>query len=255
MTGTVLGWRRRVGVWIAELRPLVLTVLFMIAAETAIAQPFIVPSGSMEPTLLIGDEILASKFAYGYTRYSLPFGPAPDLPGTIAERAPERGDVVVFRLPRDPSETYVKRVIGLPGDRIQMKEGNLSINGELVPRRQIGTFAAMIGGRPAALARYVETLPNGRTHEIIKISDRHGLNDTPEFRVPPGEYFMMGDNRDNSTDSRVPRDEGGVGFVPAENLVGRADRVLFSITPIGQWLEVLKHPADLRISRLLNAVD
>jgi signal peptidase I len=231
--------------WLRELRPLFITLGLVIFAETAIAQPFIVPSGSMEPTLLVGDEIVASKFAYGYSRYSLPFGPTRDIPGEIA---------AVFRLPRDTSETYVKRVIGLPGDRIQLKAGILYINGEAAPRRQIGTFIAQIGYHLGMHARYIETLPNGREHEIIKNSDHGGVNDTPEYAVPPGNYFMMGDNRDNSSDSRISPESGGVGFVPAENIVGRADRVLFSITPFGQWVEAIRHPLQLRISRLLKAV-
>jgi signal peptidase I len=240
--------------WVRELRPLVLTIACLLAAETAIAQPFIVPSGSMEPTLLVGDEILASKFAYGYSRYSLPFGPTPNLRGEIAERPPERGDIVVFRLPRDPAETYVKRVVGLPGDRIQVTGGILYINGKPAPRRKIGTFAAAVGEQNIPLNRYIETLPNGRQHEIVKLRDNGVFNDTQEYRVPAGCYFMMGDNRDNSLDSRVPADEGGVGFVPAENVVGRADRVLFSITPFGQWIDAIRHPLELRLSRLLKAV-
>lgn len=254
MAEAASGWWQKLGGWVGDLRPLVLPVAFMVVAETAIAQPFIVPSGSMEPTLLIGDEIVASKFAYGYSRYSSPFSFSPNFAGRIADRPAERGDVVVFRLPRDPTQTYVKRVVGLPGDRIQMKAGVLYIDGSPAPRREAGSFTAMIGGRPATLTRYVETLPNGREHEIVKLFDQGPYNDTPEFVVPPDCYFMMGDNRDNSQDSRVAAENGGVGFVPAENLVGRADRVLFSITPFGQWLEAIKHPAELRISRLFNRV-
>jgi signal peptidase I len=178
----------------------------------------------------------------------------PDFPGRILGRAPERGDIVVFRLPRDPSQTYVKRVIGLPGDRIQMIQGQLYINGKVVPRRPIGPAGAEENGRPWSATKYVETLPNGRTHEILKVSDYAPLNTTPEFLVPQDNFFMMGDNRDNSLDSRVPAEKGGVGFVPAENLVGRAQLVLFSINPLGQWSQVLARPNEFRISRLFEPV-
>ena len=240
--------------WMNEVRPIALTLGLVLIAETALAQPFIVPSGSMEPTLLVGDEIAANKFAYGYSKFSSPVGLMPDFAGRILGRAAERGDIVVFRLPRDPSQTYVKRVIGLPGDRIQMIQGQLLINGKVVPRRAIGHAGAESNGRPWSGTKYVETLPNGRTHEILKVSDQAPLNTTPEFVVPPDNYFMMGDNRDNSLDSRVPAAEGGVGFVPAENLVGRAQVVLFSINPLGQWAQVLARPSELRISRLFEPV-
>jgi signal peptidase I len=246
--------RRKPAGWMDELRPIALTLALVLAAETALAQPFIVPSGSMEPTLLVGDEIAANKFAYGYSKFSSPVGLMPDFTGRVLGHAPERGDIAVFRLPRDPSQTYVKRVIGLPGDRIQMIQGQLYINGTVVPRRAIGRAKGEAEGRPWAATKYVETLPNGRTHEILKVSDQAPLNSTREFVVPADHYFMMGDNRDNSLDSRVSASEGGVGFVPAENLVGRAQLVLFSINPLGQWSQILTHPNEFRISRLFEPV-
>jgi signal peptidase I len=251
---TISPSRRKTSGWMHEVRPIALTLGLVLIAETALAQPFIVPSGSMEPTLLIGDEIAANKFAYGYSKFSSPVGLMPDFPGRILGHAPERGDIVVFRLPRDPSQTYVKRVIGLPGDRIQMIQGQLYINGKVVPRRPIGPASAEENGRPWSATKYVETLPNGRTHEILKVSDYAPLNTTPEFLVPQDNFFMMGDNRDNSLDSRVPAEKGGVGFVPAENLVGRAQLVLFSINPLGQWSQVLARPNEFRISRLFEPV-
>ncbi len=231
-----------------EIRGLLITGGLMLFAGTAIGQPFIVPSGSMEPTLMIGDEIAAAKYAYGYGPYSAPVGVIP-INGRVLDSPPERGDIVVFALPRDPKQTYVKRLIGLPGDRIQMRGGQLYINGQEVPRRAVGrtTVAQM----PAT--RYVETLPNGRTHDIIKLANGP-LDDTEVFTVPSGNYFMMGDNRDNSLDSRVGPEEGGVGFVPAENLIGRVSRVLFSITPASSWLDAITDPRDLRVSRLFHAV-
>jgi signal peptidase I len=235
-----------------ELKGLVLTGAIMLFAGTAIGQPFIVPSGSMEPTLMIGDEIAAAKYVYGYGRYSAPIGVIP-ITGRVLDHPPERGDIVVFALPRDPRQTYVKRVIGLPGDRIQMSGGRLFINGTEVPRRAVGPVTVSLGGVMVAATKYVETLPNGRAHDIIKVAEGP-LDDTAVFTVPAGNYFMMGDNRDNSLDSRVSPDEGGVGYVPAANLIGRVSRVLFSITPFANWLDVITDPADLRVSRLFHAV-
>ena len=236
-----------------ELKGLVLTGAVMLFAGTAIGQPFIVPSGSMEPTLMIGDEIAAAKYAYGYGRYSAPFGAIP-INGRILDRPPERGDIIVFALPRNPHETYVKRLIGMPGDRVQMKDGQLFINGEMVPRRPVGPTTIGMGDAQVPAMKYVETLPNGRSHDILMVQDGSPLDDTPEFTVPPGNYFMMGDNRDNSLDSRVPPDAGGVGFVPAANLIGRVDRVLFSITPLANWSDILSEPGEVRLSRLFHSV-
>jgi signal peptidase I len=235
-----------------EVRGLVLTGAVMLFAGTAIGQPFIVPSGSMEPTLMIGDEIAAAKFAYGYGRYSAPIGFIP-INGRILDRSPERGDIVVFALPRNPHETYVKRLIGLPGDRIQMRDGELFINGERVPRQPVGPTTVGISGVQVPAMKYVETLPNGRSHDILTVAGGP-LDDTPVFTVPAGHYFMMGDNRDNSLDSRVAPEEGGVGYVPAENLIGRVDRVLFSITPLANWSDILSDPAEVRLSRLFHPV-
>ncbi len=184
-----------------ELKGFVLTVGLMLLAGTAIGQPFIVPSGSMEPTLMIGDEIAAAKYAYGYSRYSSPVGVIP-LKGRILEQPPERGDIVVFALPRDPSQTYVKRVIGLPGDRVQMRDGMLYINGLAVPRRAIGPVTMTTDGTPVRGTHYVETLPNGRTHDIVTIPGGP-LDDTPEFTVPPGQLFH--DGRQPRQLARQPR--------------------------------------------------
>ena len=236
-----------------EFRELILIFALMLVAGTAIGQPFIVPSGSMEPTLQVGDEIAAAKFPYGYSRFSAPFGLMPDFKGRILAQPPQRGDVVVFALPRDPSQTYVKRVIGLPGDHIQMKGGRLFINGREVPREAVGPVTVMSDGHPLRGIEYRETLPNGRAHDIIKLA-AGALDDTPEFTVPADSYFMMGDNRDNSLDSRVAAAAGGVGFVPAENLVGRVDRVLFSVTPHESVLQAVANPSEFRLSRLLHAV-
>jgi signal peptidase I len=236
--------------FVDELKGLALTCGLVLIGGTAIGQPFIVPSGSMEPTLMIGDEIAAAKYAYGYGRYSAPIGVMP-IDGRIFDHSAERGDIIVFALPRDPKQVFVKRVIGLAGDKVQMKRGLLFINGIEVRRQLTGSMNLPGGGVPAM--RYTETLPNGRKHDIITLGGSP-LDDTPVFTVPSNSYFVMGDNRDNSLDSRVAPEEGGVGFVPAENLIGRVNVVLLSVSPHSSWLEALTDPVHARISRVLHSV-
>jgi signal peptidase I len=233
--------------WRRELKSVVMALGCVLLVRTVVAEPYTVPSGSMVPTLLIGDELIGAKFAYGYGKYSSPIGLLPDFAGRLFDTPPERGDVVVFRLPRDPSQTYVKRLIGLPGDRIQMKQGRLYINDALVPRRQVGGWGDD--------TLYVETLPNSREHEIIETSDAEQHDDTPAFTVPTGHYFMMGDNRDNSLDSRIAAADGGVGFVPEENLVARADRLLLSRDISVGWRDVADWPHAFRLARFLGRID
>ncbi|HEU4549841.1 MAG TPA: signal peptidase I [Rhizomicrobium sp.] len=237
--------------WLAE--PALVGAV-MVCATTAIAQPFYVPSGSMEPTIQIGDALLGSKFAYGYSRYSVPYGVGPDASGRLFGRLPRRGDVVVFRLPRDPSVSYVKRVIGLPGDHVQMIHGRLVINGAKVPLKPAGTGQVEEeDGSHRSIARYIETLPGGVQHPIFKAGWDGPLDDTADMVVPKGHVFMMGDNRDNSLDSRVAAENGGVGMVPVENLVARADITLGSVdflnarNPVG-WL------TRIRLSRFLHFI-
>jgi signal peptidase I len=181
----------------------------------------------------------------------MPF--APNLfSGRIFGRLPERGDVVVFKFPKDNTTDYIKRIIGLPGDRIQVKEGQLFINGTVAPRRLMGDYVAEDGIR-MIVKEYMETLPNGRQHPILKETDSGFMNNTPEFRVPDGHVFAMGDNRDNSSDSRV-MDGNGVGFVPVQNLVGRAEFIFFSIDAQAPWWEVWEWPFEIRWSRLLHGI-
>ncbi|MCB1453921.1 MAG: signal peptidase I, partial [Rhizobiaceae bacterium] len=188
---------------------IVQALILALIIRTFLFQPFSIPSGSMRPTLLEGDYLFVTKWAYGYSRHSLPFSP-PIFSGRIWDSEPERGDVVVFKLPQDTSFDYIKRVIGLPGDRIQMREGQLYINDEAVPREKVGEINnpdITEVNRPVEVWR--ETLPNGVTYDTLDLT-KNGIGDeTREFRVPEGHYFMMGDNRDNSTDSRFT-----VGFVP-----------------------------------------
>ncbi|WP_343080151.1 signal peptidase I [Ostreiculturibacter nitratireducens] len=211
--------------------------------RTLFFQPFWIPSGSMKDTLLIGDFLFVNKMAYGYSRYSCPFAICP-ISGRIFASEPERGDVVVFRHPTSGSD-YIKRLIGLPGDTIQMNAGVLQINGEPVKLEPAGLFEEIkepqgperrppyctndpVGlGGVCEKERFRETLPNGVTHDVLNIRTS-SVDDTPIFTVPEGHYFFMGDNRDNSQDSRVSVIGGGVGMLPAEYLIGRADRIMFS---------------------------
>jgi len=209
-------------------RSLGVALLAMLVIRAVVFQPFWIPSSSMEPALVTGDYIVVSKFAYGWSRASLLFDP-PLFHGRINGRDPARGDVVVFRLPRDPQQTWIKRVIGLPGDRVQVSAGMVFVNGRPLIQTVIGP------GRdhdaPArAVLRVQETLPEGRRYTTWLAGLGQPGDDTGVYVVPAGDYFVMGDNRDNSLDSRWPR-EVGVGLLPAENLVGKAEFVLASWRP------------------------
>lgn len=243
------------------LAEMVAVVAVTLVSTTAIAQPFYVPSGSMQPTLAIGDAFVAAKYPYGYSRYSVPFDLAPATKGRILGKVPKVGDVIVFRLPSDPSQTYIKRVIGLPGDRIQMLHGRLWINGKMLPLAADGTGTVENeSGDMATAQKLVETLPNGKTHPIFKTGWNTIGDDTQLFVVPKGHIFVMGDNRDNSCDSRfapnepIPCDGKGVGYVPFENIVGRAEFVVGSYDflnahAIWSWL------GEFRLSRVFNSVN
>ncbi|MDR3126215.1 MAG: signal peptidase I [Rickettsiales bacterium] len=271
-------------------------------------EPFHIPSDSMIPSLLVGDHLFVSKFSYGYSRQSFPFSP-PVIKDRVLDRAPGRGDVVVFKKISPPAENYIKRLVGLPGDRIRMKRGRLYINGEAAPREFVGKYYILnlpddarsqksmqimlpggdrleLEGRtrvsingaplppgsfsvyykrardlrpePVERLRYVETLPNGVKHDILEISDSEGkdepdrrFDDTPEYLVPEGHYFMMGDNRDISQDSRF----SDVGFVAARDLIGRAKFIFYSHDGSAGFFEFWRWLFSVRYGRLLKGVE
>ena len=230
-------------------KTIVYAVLIALVIRTVAFEPFNIPSESMLPTLLVGDYLFVSKYAYGYSKHSLPWI-RPDIDGRVIGRTPDRGDVAVFKLPSDGSTDYIKRIVGLPGDRIQMKDGQLFINDRAVERERVGDF----NSRRGQVRQYRETMPNGRSYMTLDLRDRGQNDDTELFVVLEDHYFAMGDNRDNSLDSRVDGRRGGVGFVPAENLVGRAEILFFSTNGRARWWEIWKWPATVRVTRLLQTI-
>lgn len=232
---------------------IVQALILALVIRTLLFQPFSIPSGSMRPTLLEGDYLFVTKWAYGYSRYSLPFG-WNLFPGRIWGGEPERGDVVVFKFPPNPSVDYIKRVIGLPGDRVQMRDGVLFINDVAVPREKVGEIdnpdVTEVDG-PVEV--YRETLPNGVSYDTLDLTPNGFSDRTSVFTVPAGHYFMMGDNRDNSTDSRFPG-PNGVGFVPYDNLVGRANIIFFSIGGKASPLQIWRWPTEIRPTRFFNVI-
>jgi signal peptidase I len=208
-------------------KTVVYALLIALVIRVLLFQPFTIPSASMEPTLLQGDYIIVSKFSYGYSRHSMPFSP-PLFHGRVFDRTPHRGDVVVFKLPRDGHTDYIKRLIGLPGDRIQLRGGVVYLNGKPLPRQELQPSTEVSPfGFTHQVQRFLETLPSGKSYVTNDFGPGGDVDDTPVYVVPPKHYFMMGDNRDNSQDSRYP-EEIGVGYVPEENLVGKAQIILLS---------------------------
>jgi signal peptidase I len=255
----VVSKKKSSGGVLETVKTIVYAILIALVVRTVAYEPFNIPSGSMIPALLVGDYLFVSKYSYGYSRYSLPFG-LPLFSGRIYlpfSHTPQRGDVAVFKLPKDTSTDYIKRIVGLPGDRIQMRHGELYINDQLVPRRPEPACRNEEAGYQLAVQHgYIESLPRGPgeppvEHCIIKVHDDGPLDDTQVYVVPPGHYFGMGDNRDNSQDSRVLSE---VGYIPADNLVGRAEFIFFSTDGSAHLWEVWRWPIATRYSRLFHGV-
>jgi signal peptidase I len=235
------------GLW-ETIKVVVQALLIALVIRTFLFQPFNIPSGSLVPTLLIGDYLFTTKYTYGYSKHSFPFSP-PLFSGRVLGSEPKRGDIAVFKTPKDNSTDFIKRVIGLPGDRVQMINGLLNINGKPVERKRIEDFETTdLYSRPVKVAQYLETLPNGVSHRVIEADGDTGYWDnTNLYTVPAGQFFMMGDNRDRSADSR---DESVVGFVPFENFVGRAEIIFFSIDEQSAAWKIWEWPWAVRWTRI-----
>lgn len=239
--------------WSEFARTAVIAVILALLVRTFLYEPFNIPSGSMKPTLEVGDYLFVYKPAYGYSRYSFPFALSPiEKDNRAFAKDPQRGDIIVFKLPSNPGIDYIKRLIGLPGDTVQVVDGRLYLNQRLVPREQLGLKRIEENGQSVTLMEYLETLPGGVIHSIYEESDEGPLDNTEEFTVPEGHYFLMGDNRDNSQDSRV---QNLVGFVPYENLVGRASFLFFSTNGYANIAEVWKWPWTIRYSRIFRSIE
>jgi len=238
---------RKKGGLLETIKTVFYAVLIALVVRTFAFEPFNIPSGSMIPTLLVGDYLFVSKYAYGYSRHSFPMGFLP-IEGRILGQEPERGDVAVFKLPRDNATDYIKRIVGLPGDKLQVRDGLLHINGNPVERDRVEDFViADPQGNYDRVRRYRETLPNGVSYDVLDRTSNGILDNTEVYKVPEGHYFAMGDNRDNSSDSRVL---DNVGYIPAENLVGRAEIIFFSTDGSAAFWEIWRWPLAIRFSRL-----
>ena len=226
-------------------------LLIAMVLRIVLFQPFTIPSASMEPNLYEGDYIVVSKWSYGYSKHAIPFSP-PVFKGRILANEPERGDIVVFKLPRDNKTDYIKRLIGLPGDRVQMINNVLYLNGAVVPDVVLSSDNVDEIGR--SVIQFNETLPGGKTFKAQEFGPGNQLDNTAEFSVPAGYYFMIGDNRDNSLDSREYPENNGVGLVPAENLIGKAEIILFSWSPGASLWNPVSWFSKVRPSRFFTVL-
>ncbi len=222
--------------------------LLALSIRSCIFEPYNIPSSSMVPSLLVGDYLFITKYDYGYSKHSFPFS-IPLIPkGRIFNNPPERGDVVVFKWPKDKKTDYIKRVIGIPGDTIQMIRGRLHINGIVTDREELGRENWLTESGWQHYIRYKETLPNGVQHDIYELSDTMILDNTAPIIVPEGHYFMMGDNRDNSQDSRY------FGLVPEELLEGKAKLIFYSTNGNGHFFQFWRWTEFLRLERIFEEI-
>ena len=231
-------------------KTIVYAIVIAVFIRSFLFEPFKIPSGSMYPNLYVGDFLFVSKYTYGYSKHSFPFS-IPLFSGRIWADEPKVGDVVVFKYPQDNSTDFIKRIIGLPGDKIKLEKGRLFINGVEQPRTEKENFVVRNNfGYVERYHQYEETLPNGLKHTILEISDNENDDNFAEVTVPEGNYFVMGDNRDRSDDSRIH-----VGFVPFENLVGKARVLFFSYDPQeGAWYKPWTWGKKIRWRRLFSKI-
>lgn len=234
------------------LRTIIYAVLIALVIRALAFEPFNIPSGSMIPGLQVGDYLFVSKYTYGYSSLSTTWGLLPFSGRALVAQQPERGDVIVFKLPRDNRTDYIKRLVGLPGDVVEVKHGTVSINGTALPRERIGPtmLNERAGAPPRAAIEYIETMPNGRSYHVVEEYEDAALDNSGPFQVPEGHYFMMGDNRDNSQDSRTTT----VGYVPYENLVGKARFTFLSLQPDAAFYEFWKWPWSIRFDRMFQTI-
>lgn len=239
--------------WMEFARTAAIAVILALLIRTFLFEPFNIPSGSMKPTLEVGDYLFVYKPSYGFSRHSFPFSIAP-IEGRIwtGGKEPRRGDVIVFKLPTNPSIDYIKRIVALPGETVQVINGHLYINRREVPREMVGLRQAEEDGMTTTMIEYVETLPGGIMHRIYEETDDQPLDNTEEYVIPEGHYFAMGDNRDNSQDSRV---RSLVGYIPLENIVGKASFIFFSTNGYANLAEIWKWPWTIRYGRLFDRIE
>jgi signal peptidase I len=244
--------KKRRYTWDDTIKTFIFAVVLAVLFRSFAYEPFHIPSGSMKSNLLVGDYLFVSKFAYGYSRYSFPLG-LPLFEGRILDNnKPERGDVAVFRLPSNPRIDYIKRIIGMPGDRVQVKGGIVYINDQPLERHMLDKYSDSENPYYVkAMPRFEEVLPEGKIITILKERNHGAADDTPVYEIPQGFYFMMGDNRDNSRDSRFSE----VGLVPEVNMIGRAEIIFFSTDGSFEWLNPISWFTSMRFDRFFKLIE